>query len=205
MLNAIIHTETVAGPDLISKLITQDLGTPGDWHLLYTDKGLCWAQYVIPTGGGIPTSIALFDSKGNPLSDKGTLDYLMKLYVELNDFRLIIIRGDTTFQTPVFQQEAEEIVEVNGSSACFEYQFPASPQHFVGRQSILQEVEAFTQTVLNQETSSRGILFQADSGWGKSSVVLASQRVEKVFTKLFSRIRCPSSRLSRILSTSSWK
>jgi len=174
VLNAIFNTETVAGPDLISKLITQDLGTPGDWHLLYTDKGLYWAQYVIPTGGGIPTSIALFDSKGNSLSDKGTLDYLMKLYVELNDFRLIIIRGDTTFQTPVFQEEAEEIVEVNGSSACFEYQFPASPQHFVGRQSILQEVETFTQTVLNQETSSRGILFQADSGWGKSSVVLAS-------------------------------
>jgi hypothetical protein len=117
VLNAIFHTETVVGPDFISKLITQELGTPGDWLLLYTDKGLYWAQFVIPIGGGIPTSIALFDSKGNPLSDKGTLDYLMKLYVELHDFRLILIKSDNTFQTSIFQQEAEEIVEVNCCSS----------------------------------------------------------------------------------------
>ncbi len=174
VLNAIFDTETIVGPDIISRLITQDLGIPGDWHLLYTDIGLYWAQYVIPIGGGIPNSIALFDDKGNSLSDKTTLDYLMKLYIELNDFKLVTVIGDTAFQTTTFQQDAEEIVEVNGSSACFEYQFPASPQHFVGRQSILQEVDAFTQAVIEKDTSSRGILFQADSGWGKSSVVLAS-------------------------------
>ena len=174
VLNAIFGTETIVNSDSISRLITRDLGTPGDWHLLYTDKGMYWAQYVIPIGGGIPNSIALFDAMGNPLSDKTTLDYLMKLYIELNDFKLITVRGDTALQAPIFQQDAEEIVEVSGSSACFEYQFPASPEHFVGRQSVLQEVDAFAQTVIEKETSSRGILFQADSGWGKSSVVLAS-------------------------------
>jgi hypothetical protein len=126
VLNAVFETETVVRPDIISRLISEDLGTPGDWHLLYTDKGLYWVQYVIPGGGGIPNSIALFDNKGNPISDKTTLEYLMKLYVELNDFRLISVRGNTVLQATSFEQDAEEIVEVNGSSACFEYQFPAS-------------------------------------------------------------------------------
>jgi hypothetical protein len=58
----------------------------------------------------------------------------------------------------------EEIVEVRGSSSCFEYQFPASPEHFVGRQPILEEIDSFTQAVISRETSSRGILFEANSG-----------------------------------------
>ena len=85
VLEAILGTFKVASPDTISRLITKDLGTPGDWLLLYTDKGLFWVQYVIPPGAGIASRVALFDSTGNPLSDKATIDYLTDLYSELND------------------------------------------------------------------------------------------------------------------------
>lgn len=174
VLAAIFGTQYVASPNVISEHISRDLGTPGDWLLLYTDKGLFWVQYVIPPGGGIPSSIALFNAMGTPLSDKPTIDYLAQLYPELEDFEKI------TFEVPVvplslnMQQDLEEIVEVRGSSECFEYQFPASPEYFVGRQPVLEELDSFVTKVINKETSSRGILFEANSGWGKSSVVLAS-------------------------------
>jgi hypothetical protein len=69
--------------------------------------------------------------------------------------------------------EPEEVVEVRGSSACFEYQFPASPQFFVGRRDALGHVSTFVDDVLGKRTSCRGLLFEAQSGWGKSSLVLA--------------------------------
>ena len=68
----------------------------------------------------------------------------------------------------------EQIVEVRGSSSCFEYQFPASPEYFVGREDVLKELDSFVTDVVKKTTSSRGLVFEANSGWGKSSVVLAS-------------------------------
>lgn len=173
VLKAILDTQAVASPDSISKLITEDMGTPGEWLLLYTDEGLFWAQYVISPGAGIPRSVALFDSTGTPLSDRATIDYLTNLYPELDDFNIIDV-GGTVASLPAKVQDVEEIVEVKGSSACFEYQFPSSPQYFVGRQAVLEELDSFVAKLTSRGTSSRGILFQANSGWGKSSVVLAS-------------------------------
>ena len=174
VLQAIFDTQVAVTPDAIARLITQDMGYPGDWLLLYTDKGIYWLQYVIPPGGGIPNSIAFADAKGNLLSDRATIDYLIGLWPELSDFRAIIPRGAISLPTTTGPQDTEEVVQVRGSSACFEYQFPSSPEYFVGRQPTLDEVESFTQAVLAKETSCRGILFEAPSGWGKSSVVLAS-------------------------------
>lgn len=174
VLEAIFQTRSVTRPDAISRAIKKQMGTPGDWVLLYTDKGLFWIQYVIPLGGGIPSDIALFDAMGEPLSDRATLDYLTQLYPELNDFDKIAVGGPITLWPQSMPQDVEEIVEVRGSSECFEYQFPASPEYFVGRQSVLKELDSFVAKVINKETSSRGILFEANSGWGKSSVVLAS-------------------------------
>lgn len=174
VLEAIFQTPTVASPDTISKAIDENIGTPGDWLLFYSDKGLFWVQYIIPVGGGIPHSIILFNSIGKPISDRSTIDYLIQLYPELNDFDIINICGNVNIPAPSIHEDPEEIVEVRGSSACFEYQFPANPEYFVGRQLVLAELDSFVTKILNKQTSSRGILFEANSGWGKSSVVLAS-------------------------------
>ena len=74
----------------------------------------------------------------------------------------------------VTEENTDQIVEVQGSSARFEYQFPASPEYFVGRDAVLQELDSFVTDVMEKATSARGIVFEANSGWGKSSVVLAS-------------------------------
>lgn len=58
------------------------------------------------------------------------------------------------------------IVPVRGSSADFEYQFPASPKFFVGRKSTVQELASLV-------AMKRGtIVLNAQSGWGKSSLAL---------------------------------
>lgn len=174
VIEAIFQTPNVADLKVISGKIGAHLGTAGDWLLLYTDKGLFWIQYVIPPGSGISSDIALFDSAGISLTDKGTIDYLIQLYPELKDFNKIDVGRTTTERLSTASEDVEEIVQVRGSSECFEYQFPASPEYFVGRQSPLNEFDAFIGKVLDEETSSRGILFESNSGWGKSSVVLSS-------------------------------
>ncbi len=173
VLDAIFRIQNIAIPETIKKYIPMHAGIPGDWLLLYTEKGIFLAQYVIPSGRGTASRIAIFSQDGRAISEKATLDYLNELYPELNDFEVVNIDNPTNLQSLSAQQEKEDIVEVKGSSACFEYQFPASPEHFVGRQNILDDVDSFVEAIINKETSSRGILFEANSGWGKSSVTLA--------------------------------
>ena len=40
VLDAIFDTQSAVRPEVISRLITDEMGTCGDWLLLYTDKGL---------------------------------------------------------------------------------------------------------------------------------------------------------------------
>lgn len=171
VLGVLFKSKIIAQPETIAKNIPTNIGSPGDWSLIYTDKGMFWIQYIISIGKGIPDKIQVFDAKGNPISDKAIIDYLIQLCPEIGDFE--IVENTTTLQTSRVQKETEQIVEVKGSSACFEYQFPASPEHFVGRQEVLNEVESYTEAVIGKKTSSRGLLFEANSGWGKSSVILA--------------------------------
>ncbi|HEX5504444.1 MAG TPA: restriction endonuclease [Thermomicrobiales bacterium] len=174
VLEAIYATGNTVRPESVAGSIHSEIGTPGDQLLLYSDKGLFWVQYVIRPGAGIPGDVALFDARGNGLSDNVTIDYLMQFVPELADFDRIAVGGEVAFRPMGIAQDVEEIVEVRGSSACFEYQFPASPQFFVGRQDVLSELDRFVSAVLRREVSSRGVLFEANSGWGKSSTVLAS-------------------------------
>lgn len=172
VFSAIISTNLISRPEAIVKTIDPTQGTPGDVVLLYTDKGIFWVVYIIPPSTGIAKRIAVLDHQGNRVIDKATIDYLIRLLPELGDFDLVSPSDAST--SPTKGQDAEEIVEVRGSSACFEYQFPASPEYFVGRQAALSELDDFVKEVLQRTTSSRGILFEANSGWGKSSIVLAS-------------------------------
>lgn len=172
ILRAVIDTPGVAHPSVISGSIAPKLGKPGDWLLLYTPKGLFWVQYIILQGKGIPSSAALFDAQGHPIADRSILDYLTELYPELDDYENIAAGSAAALQTGLFQ-DADEIVELFGSSEFFEYQLPASPEQFVGRQPYLKEFDSFANKVVSNQTSSRGILLEAPAGLGKSSLVLA--------------------------------
>ncbi|MGJ5819931.1 nSTAND1 domain-containing NTPase [Paludibaculum fermentans] len=58
------------------------------------------------------------------------------------------------------------IVTVAGSTEDFEYQLPASPRFFIGRQNLVAELSS----LIDQRT--RVIVLNAQSGWGKSSLAL---------------------------------
>ena len=174
VLNAMHGSGMLAGPDSFSKAIDQELGTPGDSLVLYTDQGCYWVQFVIPPGSGIASAIAVLDALGNPITSGETLDYLSLLYPELRDFENLVLQDDMGTRDSLADKDTDQIVEVRGSSACFEYQFPASPEYFVGRETVLEGLDSFVTDVLERETSARGVVFEANSGWGKSSVVLAS-------------------------------
>lgn len=174
VLDAISDTLNIPKSEKIAALIPQNIGSAGDSSLLYTDNGFFWIQFIKPLGGGIPNRIVIYDSNSNSISDKMTIDYLRKLYSDLNDFEITSIKDETQVHSITVPQALEEIVEVRGGSECFEYQFPASPEYFIGRQEAFNELESFVSKVLNKETSSKAILFEANSGWGKSSFVLAS-------------------------------
>ena len=174
VLAAMYASQIVVPPDSFARAISPAMGTPGDSLVLYTDKGCFGVQYIIPPGSGIANSLAVLDAFGKPITSNDTIDYLTRLYPELADFQNMSINSDVETRDPITQQDTDQIVEVRGSSACFEYQFPASPQYFVGRELILKELDSFVTDVVGKATSARGVVFEANSGWGKSSVVLAS-------------------------------
>jgi hypothetical protein len=160
-------------PDQIAGRIPPDIGKPGEGILLYTDKGMFWAYPIISHQEKTPDKIALFDGKGELISDRSIIGYLTKLNPAIGNFSNIST-GKTGPLQPGLFQDADPIVEVNGSLSCFEYQFPASPRYFVGRKSLFSDLDLFSDQVIHNQTTHRGIVFEGPTGWGKSSMVLAS-------------------------------
>lgn len=179
VLGAIFDSKAAIPPAAIESQIPGKLGSCGDSWLIYCDKGYFWVQLVVRPGVGFADAIALFDSSGKTITNTSTVEYLSQLDPDISRFSRVLI--DTSPEASAVDvasephtPEPDEIVQVRGSSSWFEYQFPASPEHFVGRTGVLDEVLKFANEVVNGTTSSRGILFEANSGWGKSSLALAS-------------------------------
>lgn len=174
VLEAMYSTNIVARPEQFSKSIDSSIGQPGDYTILYTPRGCFAIQFIITAGASIPDSVAILDSQGNFIASHETLEYLTDLDPELKTFNIIYDENpELQIETTEYVHQ-EQIVEVRGSSSCFEYQFPASPEHFVGREDALNQLNNFVEQVLTHQTSSRGVVFEGNSGWGKSSLVLAS-------------------------------
>lgn len=171
-LKAISQIPGHVSPEQIAGRILPDIGKPGEGILLYTEKGVFWACPIISHGKKTPDKIALFDCKGELISDRSIIGYLTKLDPVIADFDNIST-GKTGSLQPGLFQDADPIVEVIGSSSCFEYQFPASPRYFIGRKSLFRTLDSFFGQVIHKQTTHRGIVFEGPTGWGKSSMVLA--------------------------------
>ncbi len=174
VLEALMRAHIVASPESFQNRIELENGTSGDRVLVCSDKGFFWLQYLVPPGAGIAKAIQIFDALGNSVFDRECVSYLTGLMPEMERFEIIYAKESPTVPNPSQRQTEDDIVEVRGSSACFEYQFPASPEFFVGRERSRREIQEYFQQVVRRQTSSRGILFEANSGWGKSSLVLAT-------------------------------
>jgi len=170
VLDTLIESRIVISSKEVEKLVNLEIGSPGDNLLICSDKGYFWVQYIIPIGAGIASKIQLFDSHGHTITDKDTIDYLGKLVPEIGDLEIIEQSIETKHR--FYEEPTDEIVEIRGGSTCFEYQFPAYPEFFFGRDEILVSIEKFVSEIIENKISNRGILFEANSGWGKSSLVL---------------------------------
>lgn len=142
----------------------------GDAELLYTKRGFFWVQYLIKPGDTLPSKVALVDSKGNFISEAESVQYIQNLHNQLDTYELIN-KGAKRVKKESLKDE-QAIVKIKGSSSCFEYQFPASPEFFFGRELSIKESVAAVSDIKSGKTSSRGILILANSGWGKSSLIL---------------------------------
>ncbi|MBU0987150.1 MAG: hypothetical protein KKH68_07840 [Proteobacteria bacterium] len=173
VLKAIIKVTETAPPEIIARRIPRETGNVDDGLLLYTEKGIFWVFFVTPLDQKSPSRAALFDAGGNPVADRPTIRYLTELYSELNNFDTLAVSSFSAIQPGLFQDE-DKIIELAGSLEFFDYLRPTSPEHFIGRQTVLDELESFAGSVINKETATRGIVIEAPPGWGKSSLVLAA-------------------------------
>ena len=170
VLEAMYRSKTMARPEEFSKVIDPKIGQLGDCTILYTERGCFGIQYTIQVGATLPNSVAILDASGRHLSTADVIEYLTELYPDLKEYEII----PANYSQPIISEtHDEQVVEIRGSSACFEYQFPASPEYFVGRDLALEQLQSFANQIVAAQITSRGIVFQGNSGWGKSSLVLA--------------------------------
>ncbi len=178
VVQALYESKLAVHPTAIEAQIPREIGLSGDSWLIYCDKGYFWIQLVTRTGVGVADTVAFFDGTGQPVADNSTIEYLTQLDPDLLSFqRLLLEKPPATAPKVLIAEivpELDEIVQVRGSSSWFEYQFPASPEHFIGRAETLEGLLKFADEVLKKSTSSRSLLFEANSGWGKSSLALTT-------------------------------
>jgi hypothetical protein len=173
VLKAISEMPGHVGPDRIADRISPDKGDIDKNILLCTERGMYWVWFITSHGKNAPDKIALFDGQGTPISDRSVIDFLVKLYPSLADLDHLLTDKTVLLQAGLFQ-DTDRVVDVSGSTNCFEYPFPASPKHFVGRKSIFNILDTLSYQVLNHQTKERGMVIEAPLGWGKSSMLLAS-------------------------------
>ena len=168
----ILEAGLIASEATVTNAVEPQYGKHGDRLLLYTERGFFWVQYIIRPGESKAGAVLLLDAHAKQVRDKPFAEALSRVCPELDGFEWIV---EAPRRSALPGEETSElIVPVKASSSYFEYQFPASPKYFVGRQEAIREFDEFTTNVRKRKTSARSLLIEASSGWGKSSFVLAA-------------------------------
>ena len=156
---------------------TNAYGSPGDAWLVLAENGYYWAQFVILPSATTATAVLLLDAKAIPLHNVAARE-ITSLSPELAGFELLNAASPEHSQlgksstAVTLLETGNQVAEVAGSASCFEYQLPASPQFFFGRETRVADAADFIEAVRSGSTSIRGLLLQGASGWGKSSLAL---------------------------------
>jgi hypothetical protein len=170
----------------------------GDTQLLCVEAEkrtpqLFWAQLLMSTDGTEPNAVALYNHQGALITEKSTIDRLLKLKTDLAISKLSCF--NLTELPPSSLDDvspSRAVVRVRMSSSWFDYRFPAAPEFFVGRNVQLAEFEGFVKNVRTGKTSTRGFLISGKSGIGKSSLALKArylfQREKVIFLPIDSRL-----------------
>ena len=143
-----------------------DTDQHADLTAVITPHGLALAARLLDPTTRRPIAISCWTLDGQPsqalLELLGRSQFAAGLPVEAPG------RASTAIALPP-ASEAPSVVSVRGSTDDFEYQVPASPQYFVGRESVLTDLlQGFSHTERRGEV----VVINAQSGWGKSSLAL---------------------------------
>lgn len=137
-----------------------------DHALLLTANGVAALAKELDPGSRLPVRVLVQRTSGRMSAAEVALvaadEYASGLPVQDMAAGLALDRHAASADVPT-------LVSVVGSAADFEYQFPAAPAFFVGRENLLAMVKK-----ISDEAGAKGrvIVLNAQSGWGKSSLAL---------------------------------
>lgn len=136
-----------------------------DQAILLTESGVCALAKQLDPTTRLPIRVLVHRRDGQVKSADlaliGNTDYAAGLPVH---------DRTASFTTEIRAiVDAPTVVSVIGSREDFEYQFPAAPEFFVGRQEILSRTKQLQD---GNPPHGQVIVLNAQSGWGKSSLAL---------------------------------
>lgn len=167
-----LNAEDVAGAARELALIVDQprgLSLTSDPALIITPDGEFAATLILDEVSRKPVSVAVWAASGRVPQPTIELihssDYAAGIQV------LDVGVAGSEFMIPERSSNNEDadeslIATVMGSGSDFEYQLPASPRYFVGRKELLSRLSA------RVGAGEHVIVFNAKSGWGKSSLAL---------------------------------
>ncbi|WP_282702642.1 restriction endonuclease [Streptomyces sp. CC219B] len=146
----------------------RDLGTTSDPAVVITEEGIFSSAVVLDETTRTPSSVAVWSANGAvPLPAIDLLrasSYAVGLPVF--DAHSAATEEFISERSPADVPEEALFATVIGSGSDFEYQLPASPRYFVGRKELLSRLQQ------RLDFGERVLVFNAKSGWGKSSLAL---------------------------------
>lgn len=158
--------DLVRQKDWIQPISTHDGALFSDHGILLSSDGVAAIAKRLDKDTRLPIQVAVRRSSGRiteaDLALLAATDYASGLPIQ--DMAI-----PTAIQTLPSPTDTQTLVTVVGSGADFEYQFPAAPAFFVGREDLLARVK---QISADAGCQGRVIVLNAQSGWGKSSLAL---------------------------------
>jgi hypothetical protein len=137
-----------------------------DEAILVTASGVAAIAKQLDPANRLPTRVLVQRSDGTVSQDDINLiaatDYA-------NGLPILDLGVPSAIPAPSQVADIPNLFTVVGSKADFEYQFPAAPEFFVGREDILARIKGITDSAGSQASV---IVLNAQSGWGKSSLAL---------------------------------
>ncbi|WP_143181139.1 hypothetical protein [Glutamicibacter sp. 0426] len=140
-----------------------DLDLVSDHALVIHESGyFCAALQIDPTTRTASQVLVKARSGGVNAEALG----LLREHTYAQGLPVVEMSGQQPPTLPSAPHPAPIVIEVHGSHSDFEYQLPASPKYFIGRNVPVRELES--------HLTNRGgpFVLNAQSGWGKSSLAL---------------------------------
>lgn len=151
-----------------NNLLVKDLGTDellSDFAVFITEHGIYSAAKSLNRSTRTPTSVVCW-------SQSGVVPTPVVELIQTSKYGEGIRVVGATNHAPSWRGRSERdsaIVRVSGSTGDFEYQLPASPRYFVGRK---QDLRLLAEIVDGLGNGGEVVVFNGQSGWGKSSLAL---------------------------------